>query len=152
MSEFGKFSARVSACAGKKVPSILEKHLKELERCEKILSAQPKNEFASARIVTLVGYLNDEVTALESKEVKNSKSVKVGEIWLSDDQLARKANRHAGLVQEISRQQAELTRRLAELTAAKNRVADSIPMSQREEFTALVNLFGQSVITTIESE
>lgn len=147
------FVSRIKAQAdkGKKIPSIITKHMSELARVDAILSRQPASEFANARKVTLHGYLEDEITALESKQPKNTQTVKVGECWLSDDQLARKANRHAGLIQELSRQREEMKRRISELESSLARVDDSIPMAQREEFIALVNLFGNSVVT-LESE
>ncbi len=147
------FVSRIKAQSdkGKKVPSIISKHMAELARVDAILSRNPSSEFASARKVTLHGYLEEEISSLESKQPKNTNAVKVGENWLSDDQLARKANRHAGLIQELSRQREEMKRRISELEMSLNRVDDSIPMAQREEFTALVNLFGNSVVV-LESE
>lgn len=147
------FASRIKAQTekGKKVPSIISKHMAELTRVEAILSRNPSSEFANVRKVTLHGYLEEEISALESKQPKNTQAVKVGENWLSDDQLARKANRHAGLVQELSRQREEMKRRIAELENSLSKVDDSIPMAQREEYTALVNLFGNSIVT-LESE
>lgn len=147
------FVSRVKAQAdkGKKIPTIITKHLAELARVESILAKNPNSEFANARQTTLHGYLEEEISSLESKQPKNTKSVKVGENWLSDDQLARKANRHAGLVQELSRQREEFKRRIAELESAIEKVDDSVPMAQKEEFTSLVNLFGNSVVV-LESE
>lgn len=150
---FKQFASRIKVQSdnGKKTPTIITKHMAELARIDSILNHNPSSEFAVSRKSVLVGYLEDEISALESKQVKNTKSVKVGENWLSDDQLARKANRHAGLIQELSRQREEMKRRITEIESALSKVDDSIPMAQREEYAALVNLFGNSVVT-LESE
>lgn len=149
---YEKLTARLAACneQGKKTPKTITLTLREIEQILRLQEEMRRrkdtggSEFIDSRLAKLLSRLNEQISALESKEVKSTSVTVIGERHLDMDALLRRVNRYCKEVYNLSLLREEMHRRIKEAEDTLANIESNIPMSQAAEFRRLVNDLAQA--------
>lgn len=149
-----QLKARVSACneQGKKTPKSINLTMREIEQINALRELTGGSEFTEVRLTKLYTRLEEQVSALESKEIKSTSVTVLGEKHLDMDSLLRKVNRYAKEVYNLAMVRQDMARRIKEHEETLKNIESNIPMSQAAEFKRLLTDISKSDIDFLSLE